>query len=62
MKFTVERDVLADGVAWVSRALPLRPPVPVLAGVLIEATATGVKLSSFDYEVSANQFFRLFRF
>ncbi len=53
MKFTVERDVLADGVAWVSRALPLRPPVPVLAGVLIEATATGVKLSSFDYEVSA---------
>lgn len=54
MKFSVERDVLADAVAWASRAVPNRPPVPVLAGVLIEADAAGsVTLSSFDYEVSA---------
>ncbi|WP_062070507.1 DNA polymerase III subunit beta [Demequina sediminicola] len=54
MKFTVDRDVLADAVAWTSRALPARPPVPVLAGVRIEADAQGtVRLSSFDYEVSA---------
>ena len=54
MKFTVDRDVLADAVVWTSRALPARPPVPVLAGVRITADATGeVTLASFDYEVSA---------
>ena len=54
MKFSVERDVLADAVAWVSRAVPARPPVPVLAGVRIVADAAGtVMLSSFDYEVAA---------
>ncbi len=54
MKFRVERDVLAEAVTWVARALPSNPPVPVLAGLLIEADADGVlRLSSFDYEVSA---------
>lgn len=54
MKFTVERDVLADAVAWTSRAVPPRPPVPVLAGVRITADEHGVvRLASFDYEVSA---------
>ncbi|WP_062299357.1 DNA polymerase III subunit beta [Demequina maris] len=54
MKFTVERDVLADAVAWTSRAVPARPPVPVLAGVRITADSEGlVRLASFDYEVSA---------
>ena len=37
MKFRVERDVLAEAVAWAARSLPSRPPVPVLAGVLVEA-------------------------
>ena len=53
MKFRVERDVLADAVAWAARSLPARPPVPVLAGLLVEAAADGLTLSSFDYEVSA---------
>ena len=54
MKFRVERDVLAEAVTWVARALPARPPVPVLAGLLLEADQDGVlRLSSFDYEVSA---------
>ncbi|HYY12693.1 MAG TPA: DNA polymerase III subunit beta [Kineosporiaceae bacterium] len=54
MKFRVERDVLAEAVTWVARALPARPPVPVLAGLLLEADPEGVlRLSSFDYEVSA---------
>lgn len=55
MKFGVERDVLAEAVGWTARTLPARPPVPVLAGVLLEAAEPGVlKLSSFDYEVSAH--------
>ena len=58
MKFRVERDVLADAVAWTARALPIRPSAPVLAGLLIEAGplddgGEGLQLSTFDYETSA---------
>jgi len=58
VKFRVERDVLADAVAWAARALPVRPSSPVLAGLLIEAgqlgdDGEGLQLSTFDYETSA---------
>lgn len=54
MKFRVERDVLAEAVTWAARGLPSRPPVPVLAGILIEADEQGaLTMSAFDYEVSA---------
>ena len=54
MRFRVERDVLAEAVTWTARSLPTRPPVPVLAGVRLEADQSGVvQLASFDYEVSA---------
>ena len=54
MKFRVERDVLAEAVTWVARGLPARPPVPVLAGVLLQADEEcSLTLSAFDYEVSA---------
>ncbi|HET7358206.1 MAG TPA: DNA polymerase III subunit beta [Nocardioidaceae bacterium] len=61
MKFRVERDVLADAVAWAARNLPVRPSAPVLAGLLIEtsteagpgAGSEGLVLSTFDYETSA---------
>lgn len=57
MKFRVDRDVLANAVAWAARSLPVRPSVPVLSGLLIEAgqfdAGEGLQLSSFDYETSA---------
>jgi DNA polymerase III subunit beta len=55
MKFTVERDALAEAVTWVARALPTRPVIPVLAGMLLHAGDGGeeLTLSCFDYEVSA---------
>jgi DNA polymerase-3 subunit beta len=56
VKFRVERDVLADAVAWAARSLPVRPSVPVLAGLLIETSTDdtgGLVLSTFDYETSA---------
>ena len=53
MKIRLERDVLADAVAWAARSLPNRPSVPILAGLLIRADAKDVVLSSFDYETSA---------
>ena len=52
MKIQVERDVLADAVAWTARALPARPTVPVLAGIRLQA-GDDLTLSSFDYDVSA---------
>ncbi|MEU1122592.1 DNA polymerase III subunit beta [Streptomyces sp. NPDC005899] len=53
MKIRVERDVLAEAVAWVARSLPARPPAPVLAGLLLKAEDGALTFSSFDYEVSA---------
>ncbi|QDP94761.1 DNA polymerase III subunit beta [Microlunatus elymi] len=53
MKIRLERDVLAEAVQWAARSLPTRPSVPILAGLLVTATESGVTLSSFDYETSA---------
>jgi DNA polymerase-3 subunit beta len=52
MKFQIERDVLADAVAWTAKALPQRPPVPVLGGVLLTLEGNQLSVSGFDYEVS----------
>jgi len=52
VKIVLERDVLAEAVAWTARALPARPTVPVLAGIRMQAGEELV-LSSFDYDVSA---------
>lgn len=52
VKIRVERDSLADAVAWSARTLPNRPSLPVLAGLVIEATGDSLLLSGFDYEVS----------
>ena len=53
MRFIVGRDVLAEAVAWVARSLPSRPVLPILSGLLLEASSDGLTLSCFDYEVSA---------
>ena len=52
MKIVLERDVLAEAVAWTARALPARPTIPVLAGIRLQA-GEDLVLSSFDYDVSA---------
>jgi DNA polymerase III subunit beta len=53
MKFQVEHDTLADAVAWVARALPSRPVVPILSSLRLDAEDDGLTLSCFDYELSA---------
>ena len=53
MKVRVEREVLADAVAWAARTLPSRPSLPLLAGLLLQADDEGLTLSGFDYETSA---------
>ena len=51
MKLRVDRDILAEAVTWTARSVPARPPVPVLAGVRLEAKGSSLVLASFDYEV-----------
>ena len=53
MRFRIERDALAEAVAWVARALPARPVVPILSGLLLDAAGGTLALSCFDYDVSA---------
>ena len=53
MKFQVNRDVFSEAVSFAVKLLPQRTTLPILSGVLIETTDDGVRLSSFDYEVSA---------
>ena len=44
---------MAEAVAWAARSLPTRPSAPILAGLLIKADQSGVTMSSFDHETSA---------
>jgi len=54
MKIRIERDPLADAVAWAARILPQKSQLPVLAGLRLDADTSGaLRLSGFDYEVSA---------
>ncbi|SJM63312.1 DNA polymerase III subunit beta [Gulosibacter sp. 10] len=53
MKFEVNRDVFSDAVSFVVKLLPQRPTLPILSGVVLDASDEGLSLSSFDYEVSS---------
>ena len=59
MELRVERDALADAVVWTARSLPVRPPMQVLLGLLLEVSpsasgaAGALEISGFDYEVSS---------
>lgn len=52
MKLTISRSDLADAVTIAGRALPDRPPAPVLAGLLLQAGDGALTVSGFDYETS----------
>ncbi|EPH46891.1 DNA polymerase III subunit beta [Streptomyces aurantiacus] len=53
MKLQIEPGPFAAAIADAARALPARPPVPVLAGLKLEAAAGQLAVAAFDYEVSA---------
>ncbi|MEU8480342.1 DNA polymerase III subunit beta [Streptomyces hygroscopicus] len=54
MKLTVEHADLAAAVSYAARAIPARPPAPVLAGLLLHASDSQLRVSGFNYEVSAD--------
>ena len=39
MKLTIGQEHLAAAVGYAARSLPARPPVPILAGILLDAHA-----------------------
>ena len=45
--------MLSEAVSFAVRLLPQRTTLPILGGILIEADANALRLSVFDYEVSA---------
>jgi DNA polymerase-3 subunit beta len=53
VRFQVNRDIFSEAVSFTVKLLPQRTTLPILSGILIEANANGLVLSSFDYEVSA---------
>jgi DNA polymerase-3 subunit beta len=54
LKFQVNKDVLSEAVSFAARILPQRNKAQIiLSGILIEADANALRLSVFDYEVSA---------
>ncbi|WP_018503848.1 DNA polymerase III subunit beta [Parafrankia discariae] len=56
MRLTVDRDSLADLVPWAARTLPGRATtqLQVLAGLLLEAGDSALRVSAYDYEVAAH--------
>ncbi len=59
MEFRIERSALAEAVSWAARVLPVRSPVPVLGGLLLDTEAAAgsgdgrLRISGLDYEASA---------
>ncbi|BAG20226.1 MULTISPECIES: DNA polymerase III subunit beta [Streptomyces] len=59
MEFRIERSALTDAVSWAARVLPVRSPVPVLGGLLLDTEGGGrgeggsLRISGLDYEASA---------
>ncbi|MEU9428588.1 DNA polymerase III subunit beta [Streptomyces sp. NPDC048342] len=52
MKLTIDHSTLAATVALAARALPTRPPVPVLAGLKLTAADGQLNIAGFDYDTS----------
>lgn len=53
MRFRIDAAALTDATNWALKGISPRPPVPVLTGMVIEATQGMIELSGFDYTVSA---------
>ena len=54
MKLTIDHTAFAAAVSYAVRSLPARPPVPVLAGLLLDASSSRLRVSAFAYEISAD--------
>jgi DNA polymerase III subunit beta len=54
MKFTITREALQEGLIAVAAAVPAKTTLPVLANVLLEAGAHGLRLSGTDLDIAVS--------
>jgi DNA polymerase-3 subunit beta len=54
MKFTITRDNLQQGLASVGASIPTRTTLPVLSNILVEADASGVRMSGTDLDIAVS--------
>ncbi|MDB4866129.1 MAG: dnaN [Cohnella sp.] len=59
MKLTILRNELNEAIQNVSKAVSSRTTIPILSGIKIEATFTGVTLTASDTEISIQSFIPL---
>lgn len=52
MKIRIERDAFAEATGWVLRCVSSRATLPVLGGVLVEASGAGARFAGTDLEVA----------
>jgi DNA polymerase-3 subunit beta len=52
VKIRIERDTFAEATSWVLRCVSARATLPVLGGVLIDATKSGVRFAGTDLELA----------
>lgn len=52
MKIRIERDQIADAVAWVLRSVGSKATLPVLGGILVEAGEGKIAFSGTDLEIA----------
>ena len=50
MKLVISRDNLVEAISIVQKAVSTRSTLPILDGILIEASSKGVKLTGYDLE------------
>ncbi len=52
MIFSIDRDVLLDNLNMISHGLPVKTPMPILTGILMEVTDTDLYLTSSNVDLS----------
>ena len=56
MKFSCSKDTLSDAVSTVQRAVSNNSTVPILSGILLETTDSGIKLTGYDLQTGIEAF------
>ena len=52
VKLRIDRATFGDTIINVARTIPARPAIPILGGIHLAATETGLTVSAYDYEAS----------
>lgn len=56
MKLTILKDHLIESIGHVSKAISSRTTIPILTGIKIDATLSGVTLTASDTDISIQSF------